>query len=389
MQATEFPIELVKGSVVGNDFRNLRSEQEIMQNWTGDVSKPLVSICCITYNHEAFIEDALQGFLIQETDFPFEILIHDDASTDKTVDIIRKYQANYPNLISPIYQKENQYSLGIKISPTFQYPRSKGVYIAYCEGDDFWHDPQKLQLQVEYLSAHAECGFVHSDYDAYHQEDQVTVASFYKSKCVLHAETDFILADMLRARYLIATCTVCIRSELLRRVIMEYGDLILGPFPVGDFQTWFCCVAGYGACPGFIDKSLATYRVLAESASHSTDVAKSIGYEKGRLALFLQLIERFDIDQSLEKDVLRRFWGRLLYLAHVARDTGLAAEAASALREVNKSLTLHEHLYHWGTMGSAARICILCGLFALAAPGRISCAIGRLSIWGGTSVKAL
>ncbi|AFJ01907.1 glycosyltransferase [Methylophaga frappieri] len=95
-------------------MRNLRSQTEIMASWEGDLSSPVVSICCITYNHDAYIEDALEGFLIQETDFPFEILIHDDASTDRTADIIREYEAAYPNLIKPIYQVENQYSQGKK-----------------------------------------------------------------------------------------------------------------------------------------------------------------------------------------------------------------------------------------------------------------------------------
>lgn len=150
-------------------MRNLRSEQEIMTNWKGDPSQPVVSICCITYNHEPYIEDALEGFLIQETDFPFEILIHDDASTDKAADIIREYEAAYPILIKPIYQTENQYSKGKKPNPEFNFPRAKGVYIALCEGDDYWTDPKKLQMQVDFLEANKEfsmcCHAVKTVYD--------------------------------------------------------------------------------------------------------------------------------------------------------------------------------------------------------------------------------
>ena len=111
----------------------------------------LVSICCITYNHEKYIRDAIEGFLMQKTDFPFEVLIHDDASTDGTADIIREYETKYPDIIKPIYQTENQYSKGIKISATYNYPRAKGKYIALCEGDDYWIDPYKLQKQVDFL----------------------------------------------------------------------------------------------------------------------------------------------------------------------------------------------------------------------------------------------
>lgn len=129
----------------------LRTEEQIMQSWQGDTARPLVSICCITYNHEPYIEDALEGFLIQETDFPFEILIHDDASTDRTAEIIREYEAKYPTLIKPIYQTENQYSKGMRINPIFNYPRAHGKYIATCEGDDYWTDLFKLKKQVCFL----------------------------------------------------------------------------------------------------------------------------------------------------------------------------------------------------------------------------------------------
>ncbi|UFH59365.1 glycosyltransferase family 2 protein [Sulfurovum mangrovi] len=133
-------------------MRELRTEEEIIQNWKGDLNKPVVSVCCITYNHELYIEDALEGFLIQETDFPFEILIHDDASTDRTADIIREYEAKYPKLIKPIYQVENQYSKGYTMNPTFNFPRAQGEFIALCEGDDYWTDAEKLQVQVGLLS---------------------------------------------------------------------------------------------------------------------------------------------------------------------------------------------------------------------------------------------
>ncbi|WLD59430.1 glycosyltransferase [Salinispirillum sp. LH 10-3-1] len=128
-----------------------------MATWKGAHDKPLVSICCITYNHELYIEDALEGFLIQKTDFPFEILVHDDASTDKTAEIIRKYEERYPLLFKTIFQTENKYSLGIKPNPQFNYPRVKGEYVALCEGDDCWITPEKLQIQVEFLKTNPAC----------------------------------------------------------------------------------------------------------------------------------------------------------------------------------------------------------------------------------------
>ncbi len=121
----------------------------------------MVSICCITYNQEEYIRDALDGFLSQETDFSYEVLIHDDASTDGTADIIREYARQYPEIIKPILQTENQYAKGLtNVSGTYNFPRAKGRYIAMCEGDDYWTDPHKLQRQADYMEAHPDCSLV-------------------------------------------------------------------------------------------------------------------------------------------------------------------------------------------------------------------------------------
>lgn len=126
---------------------------------------PLVSICCITYNHASFIRQCLDGFLMQKTSFPFEILIHDDASTDRTADIIREYQAKYPEIIKPILQKENQFSKGINVGVKYNFPRACGKYIALCEGDDYWTDPEKLQIQFDYMEKHPECSLCFHNVD--------------------------------------------------------------------------------------------------------------------------------------------------------------------------------------------------------------------------------
>lgn len=113
-----------------------------------------ISIVCNAYNHGKYIRDALEGFVMQKTDFRFEVLIHDDASPDNTADIIREYEQKYPDIIKPIYQKENKYSKGIWVTGEYQYSRVSGKYIALCEGDDYWTDPYKLQKQYDALKAH-------------------------------------------------------------------------------------------------------------------------------------------------------------------------------------------------------------------------------------------
>ena len=116
----------------------------------------IVSVICNAYNHEAYIRDALEGFVKQKTDFPFEVLVHDDASKDSTAEIIREYEEKYPEIIKPIYETENQYSKTDGSLTRIQYGRARGKYIALCEGDDYWTDPQKLQKQVDALECHPE-----------------------------------------------------------------------------------------------------------------------------------------------------------------------------------------------------------------------------------------
>lgn len=122
--------------------------------------KIMVSINCLAYNHEDYVEEALESFLMQKTNFKFEILIHDDASTDKTAEIIREYQKKFPDIIKPIIQKENQHSQGVKrISHRFNHTRAQGKYIAMCEGDDYWTDEYKLQKQLDYMEQNPDCTF--------------------------------------------------------------------------------------------------------------------------------------------------------------------------------------------------------------------------------------
>lgn len=116
------------------------------------LSRPFVSVCCLTYNHENTIAQTIESVLAQKTEFPFELIIHDDASQDRTPDIIREYAARYPDIIRPILQTQNQYH-NCNIAQTFVNPMIRGNYVAICEGDDFWTDPNKLQLQVECLES--------------------------------------------------------------------------------------------------------------------------------------------------------------------------------------------------------------------------------------------
>lgn len=148
----------------------------------------MVSIICNTFNHEKYVEQAIIGFISQETTFNYEVLIHDDASTDNTQSIIKEYQMKYPDIIKPIFQAENQYSKNIDNSRCYQYPRALGKYIAFCEGDDYWIDPHKLQKQVEELNNHPEIDMcVHAAY-MYQDDERIGELAPFPTDCIIKTE---------------------------------------------------------------------------------------------------------------------------------------------------------------------------------------------------------
>tara|TARA_R110001606_G_scaffold195473_2_gene343124 strand:+ start:6974 stop:7888 length:915 start_codon:yes stop_codon:yes gene_type:complete len=188
-------------------FKELRSQAEIISKWNSP-EQVKVTICCIVYNHGGFIEDAICGFLSQETLFPYEIVIHDDASTDRSADIIAKYVELYPKLIKPIYQNANVYSKGIKpLSVIFS--KAKGDFFAICEGDDFWMDNKKIQKQYDYMSENSSCSV------SYHRSlliknGKVTDEYSLDSKCY----RDYSELDLLKGRGRISTQTAMIKSDI-------------------------------------------------------------------------------------------------------------------------------------------------------------------------------
>ena len=206
------------------------TEQELMASWQGNLDEPLLTITCITYNHVSFIRDALHGFLTQRTDFPFRIVIHDDASTDGTQEVIKHYAAKYPHVIKTVLQEKNLHSRGIKRGP-YVNPLVAGQYVAVCEGDDYWIDQNKLQRQVDLLSqnphysASAENSLVH-----HLDTGDITAFSRFQDHLVS-------IREMLRKR-VFGTASVVYRASAMA----GRGEALR---IAGDIGTW-CYLATRG-----------------------------------------------------------------------------------------------------------------------------------------------
>jgi glycosyltransferase involved in cell wall biosynthesis len=177
---------------------------------------PLLSICCITYNHEKFIREAVDSFLMQKTNFMIEIIIHDDASTDNTAKIINEYAVKYPNIIKTILQNENQFSQKRFSFLSDLFKIAKGKYIALCEGDDYWVDSYKLQKQVDFLEKNPEYSFCFTNSKISNERSDSDIYS----ECVMIRFLDKSVLDTqdLLKRWFIPTATVLFRN---------YNDFVL------------------------------------------------------------------------------------------------------------------------------------------------------------------
>jgi glycosyltransferase involved in cell wall biosynthesis len=177
------------------------------------MSEILVSVCCSTFNHEKFITKALDGFLMQKTNFKIEILINDDCSEDNTVSILKEYNKLYPGFFDITFQSENQFSKGVKPFAQMLFPRVKGKYIALCEGDDFWTDPDKLQKQVDFLEKN-------QDYSVcFHKCKIVDENNLeFDSETFYHLEPKDYVGSELLEKWSVPTASVMFRSEFINQI---------------------------------------------------------------------------------------------------------------------------------------------------------------------------
>lgn len=266
---------------------------EISNHVLSPDTAPLVSISCITYNQEKYISEAIEGFLMQKTVFPVEILIHDDASTDKTADIIREYEAKYPQLIKPIYQTENQFSQGNKPGKLNRI-RARGTYLAMCEGDDYWTDPLKLQKQVNFLEANPEYSMVCTNFSVIDENyNLISKWGWQGSKT-----TSYIDQETILGRYTPKTLTVLLRNRCVLQIDPKFSAY---RYPNGDV-AFFSAVAEFGPCH-FVNEITGTYRMTKNGIWAKKDIAQQL---KMKIRTFKNLLLFYSDKKRLHKPIYKQ-----------------------------------------------------------------------------------
>lgn len=235
-----------------------------MQSKESETPNLMVSVQCCTYNQEHYIRQCLEGLVMQKTTFKYEVIVHDDCSSDGTRFIIDEFASKYPSIVKPIYEKENQFTKRDGSLERILNEHSHGKYIALCEGDDYWIDELKLQKQVDFLENHSDYVMCYGCCQYYYNNNNE-----FSSKAEGGPNESF--DDLMRTNT-IPTLTVLYRRDMLQKY---YDDI--RPFEkqwlMGDYPM-FLYFAHEGKIK-FMKDIFAMYRVLGESASHSKDENKA------------------------------------------------------------------------------------------------------------------
>ena len=227
---------------------------------------PLVSVHMITYNHDPYIVQAIEGVLQQKTNFPIELIIGEDCSTDRTREIVLEYQRKNPALIRILLSDNN---VGAHKNSRRVSAVCRGKYIAYCEGDDYWIDPLKLQKQVDLLEANPDYGMVHGYCFIYNEKSMTFYPSGHEKKDINLLQGSIFEAELIDN--CIYTCSACIRKDLIEKYFDE-DELLEQRFQMGDYPLWL--EISRHSKVGYITDPLGVYRETNNSASCRNHIVK-------------------------------------------------------------------------------------------------------------------
>lgn len=250
----------------------------------------MVSIKCLAYNHEKYIRKTLEGFVMQKTNFRFEAIVHDDASTDGTAAIIREYAEKYPDIIKPIYETENQYSKKDGSLTKIMHNACKGKYIAYCEGDDYWTDPYKLQKQVDFLEVHSDYVMCSHRYYSFIQEkNELDTTVLPKLSNELEGIT-YNLEDYIKGVWYTHPLSVIYRNEAL-----NLERLFRYKYKIDKILYYEILKSGKGY---LLPDIMAVYRI------HNNGVWSGISTDNQALLMCNLRLDAYRVNKSYESAVM-------------------------------------------------------------------------------------
>ena len=319
---------------------------------------PVVSVLMITYNHDRYIAQAIEGVLQQKTSFPIELIIGEDCSTDGTREIVFNYQQKYPDIIHVLASINN---VGFRMNGERVRMACRGKYIAFCEGDDYWHNPNKIQKQIEHMELYPEVGLIHSDVDRYYIGKKFREPSYHKGRRLLY-KYDNVLYGMIANEYIVDTCTAVVRSNMLNNIINECKFEFSDEFMMGDVQMWI--EIAFRSKVKYIDESFAIHNMLEESASNTKCIDKSIKFLKNHKEILLHYANKYGggKTENLKKNIVSYFNSILSTFAYKTRNYELGREILEDFKKNGVPLGPTNYIFLVSTKNNVSSKMIRCSI---------------------------
>ena len=310
---------------------------------------PLVTVLMLVHNHAHYLSEAVTSIILQKTEFNFELLIGEDSSTDESQSIAVELQNRYPNIIRILTSSAN---VGMVRNLRRLVSASRGQYIAYCEGDDYWQDKAKLQRQISFLRAHPDHGAVHTNYDhIVYRSGRWRLLSRVNSGRHMCVPSGDVFKELLCGNF-IQTCTLCVRSDLVKALLVS--GLSIDSYPVGD---WPQClyIAGYNKI-GYIDVPTAVYRRTPGSSMNS-GAQRRLNIARAYEPMLRDFFTHFDVESADQQAALSSLHRTLLSLALLAGDRRAFRASWDWLREHDAGETkpFRRQLMPWLMQNEVAR----------------------------------
>ncbi len=253
----------------------------------------MVSVWCLVYNHEKYLRQCLDGLVMQKTTFPYEVIVHDDLSTDGSREIIREYEKKYPDIIKAVFEVENQWSKGSYFIDKAMLDNVNGKYVAFCEGDDYWKDPLKLQRQVDFMEKNKHVPFTYSKVELI-QADGTPIGKTYPASNLITEGVitidDYLYGEFYKGKWLFHISTL-----VIRRITMEgylnFRTKIVKRYPYGDMPlAIWCFLNGDGY---YFDIVTSVYRIF--SGGYNSSILKDRNKMQRDICGIIDALESFDL----------------------------------------------------------------------------------------------
>jgi len=320
-------------------------------------NNPLFSIVVITYNQQNYIEQTLKSAINQKVDFNFEIIISDDCSTDKTQEIIQNILNNYKG--NYIFNK-NSKNLGVFLNYKKALNLCKGKYISTLPGDDYWQNPNRLQLQKQFFDKNPDCGLVHSDCDILYTAKNKLVKNHHKINRHNILTGNNIFEKLLLNNLIIAQ-TVCFKKLVFdKHIDLDYYNT---NFMMEDYPMWL--ELSKHTKFGYIDESLATYRIIDNSLGHPTTIKKRFAFLESYFKVKQYFINKYGCSNNIQKQINEEYHLKRLKLAFATYNKDIAFASFN-------SITQKKFDYWFYYMGSKSKLINKIVLFYFKLKNRIN-----------------